>query len=108
MVIFGESCCFSQTMSAFHLEEYMLPCFTKKFLGVDCPGCGLQRSIVYLLQGDFAAAFEMYPAIYTIIPLFSMLLADSFFHIKYANKIIITLAVSSVALIFINYISKFI
>jgi hypothetical protein len=86
----------------------MLPCMTKKFLGFDCPGCGLQRSVGHLLQGDFFAAFEMYPAIYTILPLFAFLLTDAFFKIKYANKIIITLMTSSVALILINYILKFI
>ena len=90
------------------LESFMLPCFTKQLLGVDCPGCGLQRSVALLFQGDFVAAFEMYPAIYTIIPLFAFLLADAFFKIKYANKIIITLMTSSVALILVNYISKFI
>ncbi len=95
-------------MLALHVEDYMLPCFTKKIFGFDCPGCGLQRSVVYLFQGDFVAAFEMYPAIYTLLPLFAVLLADAFFKIKYANKIIITLMTSSVALILINYILKFI
>jgi hypothetical protein len=93
---------------SFHIEDYMLPCFTKKFLGIDCPGCGLQRSVSFLFQGEFAAAFEMYPAVYTIIPLFALLLADAFYKIKYANKFVIILLVSSVALILINYISKFI
>lgn len=91
-----------------HIEDYMLPCFTKKLFGFDCPGCGLQRSVTFLLQGDFVAAFEMYPAIYTILPLLAFLLADAFIKIKYANKIIITLMTSSVALILINYILKFI
>lgn len=91
-----------------HIEDYMLPCFTKKLLGFDCPGCGLQRSVTFLIQGDYIAAFEMYPAIYTIVSLFAFLLADAFFKIKYANKIIITLMTSSVALILINYILKFI
>lgn len=93
---------------ALHLEDYMLPCFTKKMFGVDCPGCGIQRSIAFLLKGDFSAAFEMYPAIFTIIPLLGFLLVDTFFKIKYANKISITLMISSVILILTNYILKFI
>ena len=52
------------------IEDYMLPCFTKKIFGFDCPGCGLQRSVAFLFQGDFTAAWEMYPALFTIIPLF--------------------------------------
>ena len=89
------------------MEDYMLPCLNKKLFGIDCPGCGAQRAISLLFQGDLIAAFEMYPAIFTIIPLLGFLLADSFFTIKYANKIIITLMVSSVALILGNYILKF-
>jgi len=44
----------------------MLPCLNKMLLGIDCPGCGLQRSAVLLFQGNFQQAFEMYPAIYTL------------------------------------------
>ncbi len=91
-----------------HIEDYMLPCFTKKIFGVDCPGCGMQRALALLIQGDFAAAFEMYPAIYTIIPLLGFLLADIFFTVKYASKIISILAAVSVTLILTNYFLKFI
>ena len=90
------------------LEDFMLPCVTKKFLGFDCPGCGFQRSLSFLLQGNFEDAFHMYPAIFTIIPLFGFLLADAFFKIKYSNFITISLVVSTIILILGNYILKFI
>ncbi len=89
-------------------EDYMLPCLTKKFLGFDCPGCGLQRSVSFLLQGEFVSAFKMYPAIYALIPLFGFLLLDHFVKIRRNNEITIFLMVSSVALILGNYILKFI
>ena len=86
----------------------MLPCLNKKLFGMECPGCGAQRSVALLLQGEFSEAFFMYPATFTIIPLLGFLLADNFFSIRYANKIIIGLIVSSVVLILGNYILKFI
>ncbi len=89
------------------LEEYMLPCFSKKIFGMDCPGCGIQRSVSLILQGEFGAAFKMYPAIYTLLLLFGFLLLNNFFNIKAANKIIITLTSISVLLILTNYILKF-
>ena len=89
-------------------EDYMLPCFTKKIFGFDCPGCGLQRSAAFLIQGDFVAAFKMYPAIYAILFLFGFLLLDNFVKIKYNNTIIIFLMTISVAMIIGNYILKFI
>ncbi|AIY13561.1 DUF2752 domain-containing protein [Cellulophaga baltica] len=89
------------------LDEYMLPCFSKKILGVDCPGCGIQRSVALILHGEFGAAFKMYPAIYTLLLLFGFLLYSSFYTVKYSNKITITLTTITVFLILINYILKF-
>jgi len=91
----------------FFLEGYMLPCLNKKIFGIECPGCGAQRSISLLFQGEFVEAFQMFPATFTIIPLLGFLLADNFLNIKYANKIIITLMVLSVVLILGNYMIKF-
>ncbi len=90
------------------IEDYMLPCFTKTIWGLDCPGCGLQRSAAFLLRGDFSAAWEIYPAIFTIIPLIGVLAVDQLFQVKYINKITIMLLIASVGLILTNYILKFI
>ena len=89
------------------IEDYMLPCMSKQLLGMDCPGCGLQRAVVFLFQGEFLAAFKMYPAIYSIILLFGFLGLDFFFKIKYANKISIFLMISAVVLILTNFLLKF-
>lgn len=90
------------------IKDYMLPCFSKQIYGIDCPGCGLQRSVAFLFQGDFVAAWDMYPAIFTIIPLLVLYTANFFFTIKYINKIILMLVLASVGLILTNYILKFI
>jgi len=90
------------------LRDYMLPCLSKQLFGVECPGCGFQRSLVLLLEFDFGAAFYMYPAIYTIIPLAGVLLMDAFYKIRYVDKIIIVLSFLSVGLILANYILKII
>ncbi|TVZ09564.1 uncharacterized protein DUF2752 [Cellulophaga sp. RHA_52] len=92
----------------FNINNYMLPCMNKKFFGVDCPGCGIQRSISLILQGDFSGAFYMYPAIYSLILLFGFIGVNHFYKIKYANKIIISLLVINFVLVFTNYINKFI
>lgn len=88
------------------LEDYMLPCINKKILGFDCMGCGIQRSIALLFKGEFVDAFFMFPAIYTIIALLGLLLVNTFKDFKYANKIIIILAISNVLIIVGNFLIK--
>lgn len=88
------------------LENYMLPCLTKTLFGFECPGCGAQRALSLLFQGEMLAAFKMYPAIYTLIPLFLVIGINFFFKFKYATKIIATLAVISVTIIVVSYIYK--
>ncbi|MDB2462864.1 DUF2752 domain-containing protein [Algibacter sp.] len=88
------------------MEEYMLPCLNKKLLGVDCMGCGMQRAIALIFQGEFVAAFQMYPAIYSLITLFLFIGINFFFKFKHSNKIIGALAILTVATIIISYIIK--
>ena len=87
-------------------EEYMLPCLNKKIFGVDCMGCGMQRSLALILDGEFVAAFYMYPAIYTLILLIGFVILNYFKNYKYSSKIIITLAIINLVLILGNFILK--
>ena len=64
------------------MEEYMLPCMNKYLFGVECAGCGAQRAFLLVLQGDFTAAFKMYPAVYTLIILFLFLIVNIFLKFK--------------------------
>jgi len=64
------------------LEDNMLTCPSKALSGVDCPGCGMQRSIIHLLRGEFADAFILYAPIYPLI--FTMLLLGM--HLFFNNK----------------------
>jgi len=75
---------------------------------MDCPGCGLQRSVLLLFNGEFADAFYMFPAIYTLLPLFLVMALSKIITFKYANYLIIVLSTLSVSLILINYFFKLI
>lgn len=52
------------------IEQYMLSCPSKKFLGMECFGCGTQRAIVLVFEGKFVEAFYMFPAVYTLLLFF--------------------------------------
>lgn len=87
-------------------EDYMLPCLNKKLLGIECFGCGFQRSLVFVFQGEFIAAFKMYPAIYTLILFAAFLILNMFYKFKYAEKIKLILVVLNVVIIVTSYIIK--
>lgn len=88
------------------MEEYMLPCMNKKYLGFECMGCGIQRSLALLIRGEFIEAFLMYPGIYPLIGLLGFIVINQFKSIKYANFIIPALAILTVGTIIISYIIK--
>ena len=50
-------------------KEHLLTCPSKYFFHIDCPGCGLQRSILALLEGDIIKSLSLYPATIPIIAL---------------------------------------
>ncbi len=84
----------------------MLPCLNKKLFGVDCLGCGMQRSIALLLKGEFAAAFHMYPAIYPLLLLLTFLGFNLFVKFKYDSFIKAALMITAVVTMVISYVIK--
>ncbi|MDE1208053.1 MULTISPECIES: DUF2752 domain-containing protein [Tenacibaculum] len=88
------------------LEDYMLPCLNKKFFGVDCLGCGIQRALSLVFHGEFIAAFKMYPAIYTLLLLAIAVSINFFYKVKYAQKIISILAIINIIIIVSSYVIK--
>jgi hypothetical protein len=89
-------------------EDYMLPCLNKQILGFECTGCGMQRALALIYNGEFIAALQMYPAIYTLILFFAFIIVNAFAHFKYANKIIVILALTNVVVIIGSYLIKII
>lgn len=36
-------------------------CAVRFFLGIECPGCGLTRSMLSLIRGDFSESIQFHP-----------------------------------------------
>jgi len=43
------------------LQNHLICCPFKKLTGIDCPGCGFQRSVIALLHGDLKNSIHLYP-----------------------------------------------
>lgn len=87
-------------------EDYMLPCLNKTLFGVECLGCGIQRATLLVFQGEFLAAFKIYPAIYTLFILALFLIFNLFKKFKYDTKLRMGLIILNVVIIVISYIIK--
>jgi len=90
------------------LNDVMLPCLNKTYFGVECAGCGLQRSLALILEGSFVEAYFMYPAVYALVLLFGNIGLQFFITYKFANSITNLLLIITGILVFGNYILKFI
>lgn len=88
------------------LDDYMLPCLNKRLFGIECPGCGMQRAVSLLFKGEFAAAFHMYPAIYSLLILAGFLIINLFIKFKYQNIMKISLLILNVLIILVSYFIK--
>lgn len=88
------------------MEKFMLPCINKMLFGIDCPGCGLQRSVVLLFQGHFQDAFEMYPAIYTLLLLLCYLIFSRVRKIRHHFNIKVGLICVNALVVTVHYSFK--
>ncbi len=88
------------------MEDYMLPCLNKKLFGIECLGCGMQRATALLFEGEFIAAFKIYPAIYTLILLTLFLVFNLTIKFRFDRIIKISLIVLNVLIIVISYAIK--
>jgi hypothetical protein len=90
------------------LEKHMLQCPSKKLFGIDCPGCGLQRSVIALFRFDIVESWRVYPpGIFIVVTIVFMLL-HLLFGFKEGAFILKMLYIVSAIAIVINYTYKII
>lgn len=88
------------------LEQHMLACPNKVFFGLECPGCGMQRSIIELLKGNFLESLKLYPALLPI--LFTLMFLGFHLRYKYINgaKILQYSYITSASIVLVTFILK--
>lgn len=88
------------------LSNHMLSCPMKASTGIDCPGCGMQRAIIKLLEGDLQGSLQMNPSALPILFMLIFLVLHLKFQFKHGAKIITVLFILSTTIIIVNYIVK--
>ena len=87
-------------------ENYMLPCLNKSLFGFDCLGCGFQRALLAVFQGQFTKALWLYPAIFPLLLLATTVVLSKFYKFKFHLKTINLLSLISIGTIITNYLIK--
>lgn len=71
------------------LQNHLLRCPFKYLTGIDCPGCGFQRSVLALINGDLHKSLSLYPSTIPLLLFFAYGFADRLFKLdtsKHAIK----------------------
>ncbi len=88
------------------LEKHLLACPSRKFLHVDCPGCGLQRSYIALLKGNFVESFQLYPAAIPILVMLIVLFLHLGGKLKNGSRLLTFMYIFCALIISVHYIYK--
>ena len=90
------------------LEKRQLSCFYKSALGIECPGCGMQRALIDLLRGDLIGSLKLYPALIPTVAMLVLLVVHVFYQLKNGAKILMWMFVFNAVIIVFSYICKLI
>ena len=90
------------------LEEHLLTCPSKKMFLLDCPGCGLQRSLLALLKGDMLLSWKLYPPTVFILLTLGTLAVHLVFNLRHGAAVLKILFIITTLVMAVNYIYKII
>ncbi|WP_410478384.1 DUF2752 domain-containing protein [Pedobacter agri] len=88
------------------LQNHLIPCPFKALTGIDCPGCGFQRSLIALLQGNLANSWHYYPPTIPLIILFLIAGIHYRFPVKNNSLVIKILIIAVGNFVMISYLIK--
>lgn len=88
------------------LEQHLVTCLSVKYLGLECPGCGMQRAFIALLRGQFAQSLHYNPALLPFLITVLILLFHLKFDFKYGARSIVIGFVITTGVMVGHYILK--
>ena len=90
------------------LERNMAPCVYKKYLGIECPGCGMQRALIELLKGNLLESLKVYPALLPTIFMLAYLTLHLIFKFEKGALVLKISFIFTASIILLNYVIKLI
>ena len=88
------------------LSEHSLSCYYRSHFGIECPGCGTQRSLAFLLKGDLYESFVTYPPLFLFLFLFLFLIVHLIFRFRRGGDYLKYLFIATAAAVILNFTWK--
>ena len=88
------------------LEQHLFACSFKSLLGIDCPGCGMQRAFIALLRGDLMLSLKMNTALMPFIFTFFYTIFHIVLNFKNGARNIVLLFSFTVLTMIVNFVIK--
>ncbi len=85
------------------LQQHLIPCPLKSLTGIDCPGCGFQRSVIELIQGNLYRSLTTYPPTIAILLFLLLVLTDSYLKTRWGKALKKWLFLLAATTVVINY-----
>jgi hypothetical protein len=96
-----------ETLISF-FEQHLFICSIKSLIGIDCPGCGMQRAFIALLKGDLIQSLKfnasLLPFLFTIL----FTICHLIFSFKNGSKFIVIFFASTAFILAVNFVVKLI
>ncbi|KQM75112.1 hypothetical protein ASE74_03825 [Pedobacter sp. Leaf216] len=88
------------------LQNHLIACPFKALTGIDCPGCGFQRSLIALVQGNLSKSWSLYPPTIPLLLLFISTVILYKFNIKQRTLLFRIMVITVGNFVMISYLHK--
>lgn len=88
------------------LEHHLFSCFFKSHFGIDCPGCGMQRSLMALLKGNVIESFQCHAAVIPFIITVILLIVQLIIKHEKGGRWVMWAFVATTIITIAQYITK--
>ncbi len=90
------------------LETHQLPCLYREWLGIPCPGCGMQTAFIELLKGHLVTSLRIYPPLIPILMVLFFLSLHLIIRFKKSAVIIKISVIITAGIMAVNYLFELI
>lgn len=88
------------------LQKHSIPCLYKQMWGIECPGCGMQRSIIALLKGEIIYSLKLFPALLPIIGFVLFFILHAIFKFNNGGKVLKIIGIICLIFFIVPYLIK--